>query len=400
MRNILFVDDDPNILAGLRRILRSQRGEWNTEFLDDPRQALQTMDQHPFDVIVTDMRMPGMDGEALLDAVKKRHPATVRIMLSGESEREQIVRVIGPVHQYLSKPCEPDILKTAIARSCALRDTLADDTLKRLISRVDSIPSFPKPYEDLISELNAPESSMDQVAETISRDVGMSTRILQLVNSSFFGLPCRVEDPAHAARVLGLNLIKSLVLSAGVFSQIKEPTIAKLSLDSLLSHSLQVGTNAQAIARSVSADKHLAQDSLQAGIIHDVGKLLLAAELPELYAEAIELHEREHIEMWEAEVEIFGASHAEVGGYLLGLWGLPNALVEAVTYHHRPSDCQCDVFCPLTAVHVANSMERLDTCGDESESPFDVDYLDRLDINHRLTEWRELLETSNCEAMG
>src|ERR1051325_10408156 len=143
MKSVLFVDDDPNVLAGLRRMLRPLRTEWTTEFLDGGEKALAYMAEHPVDVIVTDMRMPGMDGVQLLEQVVVRHPSAVRIALSGHSDQEMLIKVAGLAHQYLSKPRDTESLKSTVRRSCALRGHFSGDALKRLVARMTSIPSLP-----------------------------------------------------------------------------------------------------------------------------------------------------------------------------------------------------------------------------------------------------------------
>ena len=142
-KRILFVDDEPNVLSGLRRMLRSMRREWFMAFAHSGLEALAMLDDTPFDIVVTDMRMPGMDGAALLKQVMHRHPKTVRIVLSGQADREEILRAVGPIHQYLSKPCDAETIKATLTRACALDGLLPDDHLKELISKMETLPSLP-----------------------------------------------------------------------------------------------------------------------------------------------------------------------------------------------------------------------------------------------------------------
>src|ERR1017187_6368046 len=114
MKNLLFVDDEVRVLQGLQRQLYGMRNEWNMNFKEGGAKALDFMASAPVDVIVTDMMMPGMDGAQLLTEVMKRHPDTIRIVLSGHADREAILRLVGPAHQYLSKPCDAEELRNAI----------------------------------------------------------------------------------------------------------------------------------------------------------------------------------------------------------------------------------------------------------------------------------------------
>jgi len=188
MKTLLFVDDEPRVLQGLQRQLRPMHHEWDMHFVDDGRKALEFMAAHPVDIVVTDMMMPGMDGSQLLAEVLKRHPQTVRIVLSGHAEREAVLRLVGPAHQYLSKPCDADELRRAIARALSLRDLLGNERLKQLATRVKNLPTLPALQNQLADELRKESPSMERVAEIVSRDIGMTAKMLQLVNSAFFGL--------------------------------------------------------------------------------------------------------------------------------------------------------------------------------------------------------------------
>jgi DNA-binding NarL/FixJ family response regulator len=198
MKRVLFVDDDPLILSGLRRMLRDQRQEWEMCFACSGEDALRMLAEIPCDVVVSDMRMPQMDGAELLSRVRSMFPDTVRIVLSGQSDKEAILKCVGPAHQFLSKPCVPERLRETIQRACAVKGVLKSTELRTLVSQIDNLPSIPKVYERLISELRGPDVSIEDVANLIAADVGMTAKILQLVNSSFFGLPQRVTNLSHA----------------------------------------------------------------------------------------------------------------------------------------------------------------------------------------------------------
>ncbi|MGO9689473.1 MAG: response regulator, partial [Syntrophobacteraceae bacterium] len=184
MKSILFVDDEPMVLDGLRRMLRGMRNEWEMEFVTNGHDALKILDTKRFNVIVTDMRMPGMDGCQLLNHVKELHPQLVRIVLSGHSDKDMILKSIGPAHQFLSKPCDAETIKTTVARVCSMREIMEDETLIKVVSAVESLPSLPEFYSEVVDEVNSAEGSLDRVGEIISRDSGMSAKILQLVNSA------------------------------------------------------------------------------------------------------------------------------------------------------------------------------------------------------------------------
>ncbi|MEZ6117597.1 MAG: response regulator [Pirellulaceae bacterium] len=394
---ILFVDDEANVLAGLRRMLRGQRQVWDMHFANGGEEALRLMEQQAFDVVVTDMRMPNIDGAELLTRVSNLYPHTVRLVLSGQSEHEKIFRAVGPAHQFMSKPCDPDVLVSTIERACGLHSQLRSDSLKKLTSQLRCLPSLPEVYRELIVELESDEASIRRVSDKIASDIAMTAKVLQLVNSSFFGQRQQIKCPHHAVTLLGLNIIRPLVLTANVFSQQKDPHIDCFSLQQLVDHSLAVSVTARSIAEHFSDEPFLVNDTFAAGLLHDIGKLVLATNLPEEYALALQLTRDESMSIWEAEKRIFDATHADVGAHLLGLWGLPHPVVEAIAYHHRPADALVPHFSPITAVHIANALELRD-CGDSGNVPeLCVDYLNGLGLPTELDAYQPYSRAANRE---
>ncbi len=390
MKNLLFVDDEPKVLQGLQRQLRPMRNEWNMNFVEDGRLALDFMANHPVDVIISDMVMPAVDGSQLLSEVTKRHPHTVRIVLSGHAEREAVLRLVGPAHQYLSKPCDAEELRNAIARAFALRDLLCNEQLKQLATRVKCLPSLPTLYNQLNEEFQKDDPSLERVGEIISRDIGMTTKILQLVNSAFFGLPQPVSNPAEAVMYLGLSTVRSLVLSLQVFSQFDQQACQGFSLDALANHCWMTAVSARRVAHEERKESKVLDQCFLAGLLHDVGQLILAAGLPNEYREVVQAAKSRKASLWESELERFGATHADVGAYLLGLWGLPNPIIEAVALHHRPSLCVVQEFLPLTAVHVANAFdhERVSASSQLLGNQMDMTYVANLGLAGHVETWR------------
>ena len=390
-RRILFVDDEPNVLLGLKRMLRSQRHEWDMAFAGGGAEGLTLMEKEPFDVVVSDMRMPGMDGAEFLTAVMSRYPDVVRLILSGHSEWELIMKSVGPAHQYLTKPCAAEELKTTVAQAFALRELLADHNLRTLVSRMETLPSLPALYQRILAALRSPDASCSVVAEIVSQDPAMAAKVLQLVNSAFFGLPQQISSPAQAVTLLGLDAVKSLVLSVNVFAEFDPQRIKDLSLDTLWTHCMAAGSVAKRIAQMESHDAKLWDDALLAGLLHDIGKLVVVANLPDVYAAIQQRAAAGDFELVEAERDELGATHAEVGAYLLGLWALPDPIVEAVAFHHRPSQCLSHGFTPLTAVHAANCLEVTVEPDDGARLAhgLDRDYLAGLGLTEHIPEWQE-----------
>jgi HD-like signal output (HDOD) protein len=332
----MFVDDEPLVLQGLQRMLRPERERWDMRFVRSGAEALGLLEREPFDAVVSDLRMPEMDGAALLAAVMDRYPHMARIVLSGEMDRELTFRTVHCAHQFLSKPCDADTLKRTLARASSLRRLLNDRKLKSLLPRLESLPSLPALYTEILAEIQAPNSSFRKVGDLVARDLGMTAKILQLVNSAFFGLARRVASPQDAVSLLGYDTVRALVLSAKIFSQVDPSRIPGLWLDALWQHSFSTSLFARAIGVGEKLPRKAQDEAFTAGILHDLGQLILAQNFPDAYAEAITLSGRNGRPLWEVETERFGASHAELGAYLLGLWGIGEDVVGAVAQHHQP----------------------------------------------------------------
>ena len=390
---VLFVDDEPKVLEGLRRMLRGMRHEWDMDFVTSGADALERFDNQSFDIVVSDFRMPGMNGAQLLSKLQDVDPDSIRIVLSGMTKRESILRLVGPAHQYLSKPCTAEMLKSTIKHALELREVVTNENIRRVVSQIGALPSLPSFYSELMEEMQSEDASIKRIGEIMSSDVGMTAKVLQLVNSAYFGLPRHVASPADAVILLGMETIMALVLSVQVFSQFAQDQIKAFSLDQLMVHSIETGTLAKAIAAEGGLEKTDRDFALLAGLLHDCGKLLLAANFSKDYDSALELRANEGIGLTEAEQEIFGCSHAEIGGALLGIWGISDPIVEAVALHHRPNSTPDPSFSPLTAVHVANGLEHENGEGGTSHSSpfFDMKYLTQLQITDRLQDWRELM---------
>jgi DNA-binding NtrC family response regulator len=198
-KRVLFVDDDQNVLDGLKRTLHAMRGEWQMAFSTSGPEALRKLDESAFDVIVTDMRMPGMSGAELLAEVVQRHPNVVRIVLSGTVEHDLVLRSATTAHQYLVKPCDAATLRSTLNAALRIRAMLASPKLRTIVSRMTSLPSLPSMYSKLVESLNNSEISSRELGEIIAQDVGMTAKILQLANSAFFGLYRYIASPSEAA---------------------------------------------------------------------------------------------------------------------------------------------------------------------------------------------------------
>lgn len=392
MRRILFVDDEPNVLKGMQRMLRSMRKEWDMHFVDNGAAALDMLAASEFDVIVSDMRMPVMDGAELLTQVRDKYPEMVRMVLSAYADHKAIMRTVRLAHQYISKPCDADILKSTIERSFTLKHHLDNEKLRRLISKMDSIPGLPDTYARITELLHDPEVSIQAVAKVIGEDVGMTVKILQLVNSAFYGLARKVTNSEEAAVYLGIDTIRALVLTIGIFSGFEEGAIPRQIVEDLYQHCIKTGALAKAIATREAMEKDQIEEAFMAGLLHDLGKLVMIHNMPNTYGKLLKATLDRHLPIHTAEMEIFGATHEQIGAYLAGLWGLPDAIVEAVAFHHAPEQCPSNGFDPLGAVHAADALAHANAnLGEEADKErLSYAYLERFGLEKRLVEWAAL----------
>lgn len=388
---ILLVDDDRMILDGLRRSLRRCLRGWHIQCAESGEQALEVLEAEPIDIIVTDMRMPGMNGAQLLAEVAQRHPDVVRFVLSGYADQDLILQCTGTAHQYLAKPCEPEVLQRALERAISLEARVRSARVQRFVAGLDYLPVVPAVYSQLIEAMRNPEVSVEEIGAIVSQDAGITANLLKLVNSAFFGLRRTVSDAAEAAAFLGVERIKHLVATLKVFEQFGDKELGVLDAEQVWSQSLRLAGAAKRIAELERAHDELLDQCFVSGILANVGSLVLAANLPAEYAEAVAKVRGEGCSLFEAEEAVFGMNHADVGGYLLGLWGLPDPVVEAITWLHDPLSVADLRFGPLAAVFAAQAIleeERMAWEASEPANPKLATLLERIEKTERLEEWR------------
>jgi HD-like signal output (HDOD) protein len=393
---IIFVDDEPRVLEGLKRMLRPKRNEWDMTFVASPQAALDALKEQPREVVVTDMRMPGMSGAELLEVVQRDYPDTIRLILSGQAETDSVMKALGVSHQFLSKPCDADILQGTISRAFALRDLAGNAAVRTLVARINKLPTLPATYQRLVDCLKDPNASMEEVGKIISGDPAMTARLLKVVNSAYFGLAKPVGDVSRAGTLLGLDRIMALVLGQGIFSGAEIPQVPGFSLDKLWSHSLATATAAHRIAMAEGLEKDKVSAAFLAGMLHDLGKLVLAMGMPEQYARVLAAAQAHPGREPEFEMLELQASHSDVGAYLVGLWGLPNTIAEAIAYHEDPSQSKVPNFGLPGIVHVADRLAHHPDGADPRapELRLNFDYLEKNGRAGHWDKWRDACSES------
>ena len=393
MKRILFVDDENKILDALRRMLYTDKKRWDMEFVTNGETALEACERGHFDVVISDMRMPGMDGATLLGHIQDRFPSTARIVLSGYSELEMATRAAQVAHRFLTKPCTTSDLQTTIERVCTLQDILSGVEMRRVIGSVGELPSLSSIYASLAQAVKNPETPIKEIAAIVEQDMAMTAKVLQLANSAFFGLARTVTSLSAAVSFLGMDTIKNLVLITETFKAfVPDKRIPGDEYESLQTNAQRTAN----IAVKLPVDPGTPRDVIVlAALLHDIGKLILASKMPEQFCSARALAQERGCEPFQAEEELLGTSHAEIGAYLLGLWGLPHLAIEAIAHHHRPTRIPHTGFDGSIALYVADLLSHKSTAeiGDLSACKLresERACLEELGVLDRLPEFHEL----------
>ena len=393
VRRILFVDDDDLILRSIERVLKrhAQESSWELHFVTDGDRALDLLAQRSFDVVLVDAHMPRMSGTTLLRRVQELYPGMVRILLSGHTGLDILRTSLPLAHQFIAKPCDAQQLKTTLDNACGIRGILNRPELRQMVGGSNELPSAPRTYVEITNALSNPHASSRTVADIVERDIAISARVIQLVSSGFYGLPRQVSSIGGAVAFLGVEVIKAIVLSVEVSKMFPvSQAIPDFSIDSVQKRSL---ASAQ-LAKRLLGHESGGDNVLIAGMLQDVGQLIFAARAPQRFSIALSTSSRGKSPLYEAELELFGSTHAEVGGYLLGLWGLPSKIVHAVAHHLEPV-VGARVFDAAAALYVSNLLSVNPEVPALEEVPartiaLDLAYLRTLGVAHQVEDWRRI----------
>jgi putative nucleotidyltransferase with HDIG domain len=395
MRNllVLFVDGDAQLLKSLARLIATKRLNWSARFAGSGKEALRVLDEQECDVIITDASLKDMSGSVLLNQVKEQHSLILRILLTEQVDHSLISSLLKSAHQLLAKPCPLDQLVEAIECAISLRSLYMNPAVRRIIYRMEHLPVVPRIYLELTQELRKKDCAPNSLGAIIARDMGLTAGVLKMVNSPFFGLSRRIESPQQAVSFIGVSILKGLVIYEQIFKALNPANYPDFDVERLWEHSLNAARCCKAVVKHEGGSGKELDSAFSAGLLHDIGKIVLAEGCSEEYVCALQKSRSENLPLVEAEVALLGVAHAEVGAYLLGLWGFPEPLVSAIADHHEPS--RGDRPSLLTAVlHCVDvSMHDLYVQSSGYSSHFlDQGYLSRNGWENKLEKWKEIVD--------
>ncbi|MCC6953359.1 MAG: HDOD domain-containing protein [Deltaproteobacteria bacterium] len=398
MPRILVVDDDVDQLRSTCHGLKSELSDWEIVGATTGVEAVHIAEVSPVDVLLTDLELTDPDeGETLLSNIVDSYPSTSRIVISGNPHRALMMRSMGKVHQVLERPCPIDEAATTVLRVYALRKHLNSPDVLRVVNKIDKLPTLPDRFARLSQILGQDDYNQQDIIRLINEDVATSAQLLRIANSSFYARRYPIKAVEQALNLLGTMTVKMVVLSSDLFARCSKSTIREFGLEELWRHSLQVGRYAQLMARKAMLPPEVSEEAFSAGLLHDIGKLVFVQSLPNEYREALKLRKEEGISLHEAEDELFNATHADVGGYVLGMWGMPDSIVEACVYHHHPMACVCRDISVLGLICAANAVDHAKSGSEDStlSTAEYEEYLHDSGSDEILAAWRDIADSND-----
>ncbi len=390
-KRLLFVDDE-DILREFYLSLDSALGEGH-EICTAPSgaEALRLMQEKPFDVIISDLAMPNMDGLQFLGEVVRTYPESARIVISGFADRLKVAECLTVGHRFFNKPFNVKAFSALLKRICQYSYLISSEKVRRIVCGSKALPTPPDTYLRLNDVLNSEYCDLEEVGRIVQQDAGLSTKLLHIVNSAQFGFARQIASPVEAVQLLGVEVLRSLMLGAQVFNFYEGQPSVRATFNDLWSHSLKTAIAARKLAVSEGLPTPVCEECFLAGLLHDIGKLILAANSPVEYKLVMELVNERSLPLDQAEMGIFESTHAQIGAYLLALWGVSDRVISAVELHHSIGQADLKEFYPVLAVHVAQNLAP----GANRESRLDHAALERAGLLDRIPEWQNVLE-SDC----
>lgn len=326
---LLFVDDEEMVLQGLKRQFRKYKKSWDMRFANSGQEALKMLEESPADVVVTDMRMPQMDGSELLTQVRDLYPETIRFVLSGQTDQGTLMTGLGSIHQFIQKPCEEGVLVSSIERARKLSGEITSRKCAAMAGKLTSLPVLTNTLAELRRAIKDGDDC-SELGEIVSRDPGLSCKLLQLVNSAFFGIPRKVESVRMAITLLGLQQLESICTSIALFDSVSKNDPSNGFVESIWRKCVDIGTCAAKLAEDEDRDADFQSNAQQAGMLSHIGRAMFVRSMPVKFERALHLSESEGIPLLDAEREVFGTTQDALSAYMLGMWAFNDKIIEAV----------------------------------------------------------------------
>jgi putative nucleotidyltransferase with HDIG domain len=395
-KRILFVTPDKAMVTSIQKDIKYLFQGWELHFAHDGRHGAHHLSHGSWEVIVVDTAIRDASVRDLLKGSLTKSPNAIRILLTNPGDSGYAtVSLMSVAHRFLTKPCNLDALKVAIHQAMEVRLLLCSPQMQQVVAKITVLPQLPHIFVRVMEEMDNPEASARSVGALIAQDVSISAKVLNVVNSAYFGVAQRVADPSQAVSLLGMDTVRSIVLLFDVFAKFQHlgDRVPDFKLAALQRHSLAVAAGARAIARKESMDPVTQEHSYLAGLFHDIGKLVMLANFTKEFAAATRLSREQQVSASTAEWKVLGVTHTEIGAYLLGLWGFADPVIEACAYHHHPrKGTNAFGFSPLMAVHAADAMHYATNEGREmvGGDKMDVEYLRENYKAPAVPMWQEL----------
>jgi HD-like signal output (HDOD) protein len=388
---ILYLEESPELVAELVNELR-QHKFWEVAHAENLEEARNLARKQPVDVALLSATMPDTDPVQVAEELTQLHPKLTTFILAPDAESGGGLAYASGRFQFLPKPCNPQALISAVERTALLVSWLNNNTTLALVSGLHSLPTIPSNYQGVIRTIHSPDSSIQDIGEAISKDMGITSRVLQVANSAYYGYSKKITSPTEAAQLLGIETLRSLVRYTHVLNNFPQTPASNAIFDKVWRHSIGVAAIARRIAMLETNNETLAEEAFTAGLLHDIGKLILIGIKPDEYKEVIRQAAEAKTPIHLLERIKLGTTHAETGGYLLSLWGIPFPILEAVAWHHFPGECKERTFSSLTAVHIADVADHRRTNRDNIKAvpALDERYLMEVGVAEKVKDWLEM----------
>ncbi len=389
-KSILLAVADPQALAEITQALGPG---WEAASVSSEADALGQLDQRAFDALLVDFNLASPDASELLNQALEKRPQTPRFLLAHEADLALVAAKVSGPHEILPKPVEAASLKSRIESGVAAQDSKGNESSGDTGTGPSAPPAVPAVYAEVLKALDSQGVTKRQVGEIIAGDANLTSEVLRLTNSTCQGLPSDITDPVEAVELTGFEAVKALVMALRFLAEHSQLKPGYLSLEKLWQHSTKVAQLARDLMLFETKDRALAAEALVAGLLHDLGKVVLASNFDDLYGRVHSLARKQPVALWDVEKEMFGAHHGEIGACLAGMWNMPSSIVEAAAFHHEPPLGEHQDLTPLAAVHIANVLEHELQPSDEFRvgPVIHTDFLNEIGLLQRLPVWRAVL---------